>query len=116
MNSPRQRHRLKPSTWSRARRDLASPQGLNLMIALMLCFLLTVVGLILESVLNVPKSIITVFLIVGYIVIIAVAMYRILAMNKRADEARREAYRQKFEKHLETMKPRSSEKTGEKEP
>lgn len=100
--------------WSRARRDRASPQGLNLMIALILCFLLTVVGLILESVLHIPKSIITVVLIVGYIVIIAVAMYRILAMNKRADEARREAYRQKFEKHLENTKPRSSGKTGEK--
>ena len=86
------------------------------MIALMLCFLLTVVGLILESVLNIPKTIITAVLIVGYIVIIAVAMFRILAMNKRADEARREAYRQKFEKHLETTKPRGSGKGGEKQP
>ena len=86
------------------------------MIALILCFLLTVVGLILESVLNVPKSIITVFIIAGYIVIIARVMSKILAMNRRADEARRKAYWQKFEKPLENIKPGSSGKTGEKEP
>jgi len=97
MNSPRQQgQRHKPSTWSRSRRELASPQGINLTIALMLCFFLTVIATILESRLHVPKDIILPAVIVSYIVVIGMAMFRISRINKRAAERRKEIYREKF--------------------
>ncbi len=96
MRSSGQRHR--PSSWSRGKRDLASPQGLTLMMALMLSFVITILGMVLESVLHVPKSVVFVAIIVSYIVVMGVAVYKILARNKRDAEARREAYREKFEK------------------
>ena len=96
MNAPRHGKRDKPSTWSRSRRELASPQGISLTIALVICFAITVIGMILESYLHVPKDIIYAAIIISYIIIIAVAMFRISRMNKRAAEARREEYQKKF--------------------
>lgn len=98
MNSPRHGKQHRPSTWSRARHDLASPQGFGLMIGLLLCFLFTVAAIILESYLNVPKSVISVGLLTSYAVILTVVMYKIIARNKREAKARREAYREKFER------------------
>ena len=43
-------------------------------------------------------------------VIIVVAVLRISAMNKRAEEARREIYRQKFEQNLEGIKEWSEQR------
>jgi ABC-type transport system involved in cytochrome bd biosynthesis fused ATPase/permease subunit len=98
MKSPRQRRQDRPSSWSRARRELASPQGLTLTIALVLCFFLTIIALILESYLHVPQSVVLIGVITAYVVVIGVAMYKILTRNKRDAEARRQAYYEKFEK------------------
>lgn len=110
MNAPRKGQQHRPSTWSRARRDLASPQGSSLMIALMLTFLITVIGLILENYASVPKSIIFPIVVIAYIVIIGIVLFKISAMNKKADEARREAYRQKFEQNLDALRAQSGQK------
>jgi hypothetical protein len=115
MISPRQKPRGKSSTnrslanaegWSRARRDLATPQGSSLMSALLLCFACIIVAIVLcsDRVLGLPEPIVYPVAIAANIVIIILAVIRISAMNKRADEARREAYRQKFEKNLEAVK------------
>jgi len=111
--------RHKPSAWSRAKRDRASPQGLRLTLALMLCFALTVVAMILERVAHASKNIVYFALIIAYVAIIAVTMFKISAMNRRAEKARREAYKQKFEGHLQALRARSGSKVppkpGEKE-
>lgn len=98
MNSLRQSQgqRHKPSTWSRSKRELASPQGLTLTIALMFCFFLTVVAMILESYLHVPKDIVLAAIIVSYILVIGTALSRISRINKLAAEKRKKAYREKF--------------------
>ena len=100
MNSPRHRQgqgqRHKPSTWSRSKRELASPQGINLTIALMLCFVLTVIATILESRLHIPKNVILVAVLVSYIVVIGMALFRISRIDKLAAEKRKKAYREKF--------------------
>lgn len=98
MNSPRrgQGQRHKPSTWSRSKRELASPQGINLTIALMLCFLLTVIATILESRLHIPKNIVLAAVLVSYTVVIGIALSRISRINKLAVEKRKKAYREKF--------------------
>ena len=98
MNSLRhgQGQRHKPSTWSRSKRELASPQGINLTIALMLCFLLTVIATILESRLHIPKNVVLAAVLVSYIIVIGIAMFRISRVNKRAAERRKEIYREKF--------------------
>ena len=96
MNPPRYGQRDKPSTWSRGRRELASPQGLSLTIALVICFFLTVIAIILEKFLDAPINIVYPAVVVAYVVVITIAMFRISRMNKRAAEARREAYRRKF--------------------
>ena len=96
MNSPRHGQRNKPSTWSRSRRELASPQGLTLTIALVICFFLTVIAVILEGALNVSRDIVYPIVVVLYIIVIAIAMIRISRVNRRAAQARKEAYREKF--------------------
>lgn len=96
MNSPRHGQRNKPSTWSRSRRELASAQGITLTIALVICFFLALIAIILERILNVPRDIIYPIVVVAYIVVITIAMFRISRENRRADEARRKAYREKF--------------------
>jgi len=100
-------HRNRPSAWKRARRDLATPQGSNLMSALFLCFILPVIGVILESLFDLPNSVmypVIIAIIIAEPIIIIVVMLRISAMNKRAEEARRETYRQKFEQNMEEIK------------
>ncbi len=75
---------------------MASPQGLNLAIALLLCFLLTAIAMILESLFHVSRDIVYPAVIVAYIVVIAIAMFRISRVNKRAAEKRKKIYREKF--------------------
>ena len=104
MNAPRKGQQHKPSTWSRGRRDLASPQGLTLMLALMLCFAVTAVGVFLELVLKVPRNIVYSGVVIAYVVIITVALVKISKKNRQAAKARREAYQQKFEQNIEAIK------------
>ena len=96
MDAPRHGQRNKPSTWTRSRRELASPQGITLTVALVSCFFLTVIAVILEGVVNVSRDIVYPILVVVYVLVIAIAMVRISRANKRAAEARKEAYRKKF--------------------
>lgn len=114
MISPRMGpHRNKPSTWSRARRDLATPQGSNLMSALFLCFILPFIGVILDSFFDLPNFVmypVIIAIIILEPAIIIVAVIRISAMNKRAEEARREIYRQKFEQNLEGIRKWSEQR------
>jgi hypothetical protein len=108
MTSPRPgAHKDRPSVWTRARRDLATPQGSSLMTALLLCFILPLIGVILESYFDLPNSVmypIIIIIIIAEPIIIVMALLRISAMNKRAEEARREAYRQKFEQNIEEIR------------
>lgn len=91
--SPRDR----PSAWTRGRRDLATPQGSNLVSAILLC---AVVSIVLEVVLvrfiHLPRPVIYSLIIVIDIAILAVAAIRISAMNKQAEEARKAIYQEKF--------------------
>ena len=105
MTSPRPGQRDRPSTWSRARRDLATPQGSSLVSALLLCAIAAVVlDVVGARFLNLPGSIVYPAIIIADVAILIVAVFRISAMNKRAAEARREVYRQKFEGNLEAIK------------
>ena len=100
-------HRDRPSIWSRARRDLATPQGSNLMSALFLCFILPLIGVFLESFFALPNSVmypIIIAIIIAEPVIIVFVLLRISAMNKRAEEERREIYRQKFEQNMDDIR------------
>lgn len=100
-------HKDRPSAWTRARRDLATPQGSNLMTALFLCFILPLIGVVLESYFDLPNSVMYPIIIIIVIVepiIIVVTLLRVSAMNKRAEAARREAYRQKFEQNMEEIR------------
>ena len=90
------------------------------MLAILLCFLCTVVAMIVEAVFDLPESIVGSATIIAYLVIFVVAILRISAMNRRAEEARREAYRRKFESHLEAIRrsgrhrnSQTSEKEGQ---
>lgn len=106
-------HRNKPSTWSRARRDLATPQGSSLMSALFLCFILPLIGVILDSFFDLPDFVmypVIITIIILEPAIIVVTIVRISAMNKRAEEARREIYRQKFEQNLEDLREWSEQR------
>ena len=106
-------HRNKPSTWSRARRDLATPQGSSLMSALFLCFILPLIGVILDSFFDLPDFVMYPVIITIIILepgIIVVTVLRISAMNKRAEKARREIYRQKFEQNLEDLREWSEQR------
>ncbi len=91
--SPRDR----PSAWTRGRRDLATPQGSNLVSAILLC---AVVSIVLEVALvrfiHLPKPIVYPLIAVINIAILVVAAIRISAINKRAEEARKAIYREKF--------------------
>ena len=78
------------------------------MSAFFACFPLAIVAMILEGVFHLPGSIIYPIAIVGGFVIIIVAVFRVSAINKREAEARREAYRQKFETNLEELRSKSS--------
>jgi hypothetical protein len=73
---------------------------------------------ILESVFKLPRFIVYPATIVADAAILIVAAFKISAMNRRAEKARREAYRRKFEGSLEALKEwserRSSGTTGEK--
>jgi phosphoribosylformylglycinamidine cyclo-ligase len=88
--------------------------------AILLC---AVVSVILEFVLgrrtNLPNSVVYSTIIVVDLAILIVAAFRVSAMNKRAEEARREIYRQKFEGDLEAIRAwserRSSSATMTKE-
>ena len=120
MTSPRQGGRNKPSTWSKGRRDLASPQGINLASALLLCAIVSVIlDIVAGRLLNLPKSVVYPAIIVVDLAIFIVAAFKISAMNKRAEKARREVYRQKFEGDMEAIKAKtealvqSSMKLGE---
>ena len=118
MTSPRpgsQRHR--PSMWSKARRDLATPQGSSLASAILLCAIVSVVlEVALGRFIKLPKSVVYSAIIIADIAIFIVAAFRVSAMNRRAEEARRELYRQKFERNLEAIRAwserRSSGTTG----
>ena len=68
------------------------------MIGLLICSLLTVIALVLESVFNVSKSVVLIGLLPSYIIVLAIVMYKIITRNRREAEARREAYREKFER------------------
>jgi hypothetical protein len=74
------------------------------MAAILLCFLCTVVAMIVEAVFDLPESIVGSATIIAYVVIFVVTIFRISAMNRRAEEARREAYRRKFETNMEAIK------------
>jgi hypothetical protein len=109
-------HKDRPSIWSRARRDLATPQGSNLMSALFLCFILPLIGVILESFFGLPNSVmypIIIAIIIAEPVIIILVLLRISAMNKRAEEARREIYRQKFEQNMDDIRAWSEKRARE---
>lgn len=115
MTSPRPGQRDKPSTWSRARRDRATPQFSSLALAIFLC---AIVSVILEVVggrlINLPKSIVYSVIVIADLAILAVAGSKISAINKRAAEARREVYRQKFERDLEAIRAWSERRNHEK--
>jgi len=77
------------------------------MSALFLCFILPLIGVILESFFDLPNSVmypVIIVIIIAEPIIIIVVMLKISAMNKRAEEARRETYRQKFEQNMEEIK------------
>ena len=65
-------------------------------VALVSCFFFTVVALILEGVFDVSREIVSPILVAIYVLAIAIAMVRISRENKRAEEARKEAYLKKF--------------------
>ena len=75
--------------------------------ALLLCAILPIIGVILESFFDLPNSVmypIIIAIIIGEPIIIVVAILKISAMNKRAEQARREVYRQKFEQNMEEIR------------
>ena len=104
MISPRPGQRDRPSTWSRARRDLATPQGSNLISAFLLCAIVSVIlDVVVGRFINLPKSVFYPVIIIANIAILAAAAVRISATNRRAEEARRAIYREKFEENLEAI-------------
>ena len=110
---PPESRRDKPSSWSRGRRELATPQGSNLVLALVLCAL---VSIVLEVVgvrlIGLPKSLIYPVIVVADTAILVVAAFKIFAANKREAEARREIYRQKFEGNLDAIKAWSERRSS----
>ena len=101
--------------WTRGRRDLATPQGSNLMSALFLCFPLAIVAMVLEGIFHLPGSIVYPIAIIGGSAVIILAVFRVAAINKREAEARREAYRQKFEGNLEEIKRKLRQTPGRRQ-
>ena len=103
-----------PSTWSRARRDLATPQGSNLVSAFLLCAVVSVVlEVVLGRYINLPKPIVYSVIIIADLAILVVSAFKMSAMNKRAAAERREVYRQKFEGNLEAIKAWSERRSAE---
>jgi len=87
------------------------------MSALFLCFILPLIGVILDSFFDLPDFVmypVIITIIILEPAIIIVTIVRISAMNKRAEEARREIYRQKFEQNLEDLREWSEQRKSGK--
>lgn len=77
----------------------------NLMLAIFLCAIVSVVlDVVGVRLIHLSRSIVYPVIVIADLAILTVAGSRILAANRRAAEARREAYRQKFERDLEAIK------------
>jgi phosphoribosylformylglycinamidine cyclo-ligase len=93
------------SMWSRGRKDLATPQGTSLATAFLICaFIAIIFEIVLGRVLKLPNAFVYPAIIVVDIAILIVAVIKIAAINKKAEAARREIYRQKFEGDMEAIK------------
>ncbi len=108
--SPRDR----PSAWTRGRQDLATPQGSNLVSAILLCAVISIVlEVVLVRFIHLPRSIIYPLIIVINIAILVVSAIRISAINKRAEEARKAIYQEKFGADMKAFEAwRNSRTTG----
>ena len=105
MTSPKHgAQRDKPSTWSRGRRDLASPQGTSLVSAILLCAIISIILDVGGGRLGLPKSVIYPVIVIVDLTILIVAAIKISAINKRAVEASRETYQQEFEKNMDAIR------------
>ncbi|MBD3182033.1 phosphoribosylformylglycinamidine cyclo-ligase [Candidatus Poribacteria bacterium] len=104
----------KPSSWSKARRDLASPQGSSLVSALIACAIISIIIDIIGSRLGISKSVLYPIILIVDIIIIAGAAIRISAINKKVAEAQQEAYAERFGPELEAAKAWTERKQAEK--
>lgn len=93
------------STWSRARRDLATPQGSSLISAFLLCaFISLTLDIIGGYVLHLSGSIVYPVIMVIDIFIIVAAVIKVSAMYRKSAEVNRELYRQRFESDMEAIR------------
>jgi len=107
-------HRDKPSMWSKGRRDLATPQGTNIASAFLLCAIVAIaLDIVGSRVVGLPKSVIYPAIIIIDAAILITAVIRVSAINKQADEARREVYRQKFGGDMEMIRKWSEQRGSE---
>jgi len=111
----------KTSSWSKTRRDLATPQGASLISALIMC---AIISLALEMIgvryLKLPRSIVYTVIVLVDILIIVISMIRIKSMNKYEEEKRREIFYQKFGADMDAIKKydelKKSGAIGQKKP
>ena len=81
---------------ARMRRDRATPQFASLFSSFLICAAVAIVLEIIGWRLQLPKSVTHTIIIIAVFAMLAVAVLRVTAMNRRAEKARREAYRQKL--------------------
>lgn len=97
--------------WARGRRDLATPQGSNLLSALLLCAILSIVlEVALVRFVHLPRSTVYPIIVVVDISILVVAAIRISKINRLAEEARKQIYQEKFGIDPEVLKAWSNRK------
>ena len=83
-------HRDKTSKWSSRRRDLATPQGSNIVSAFLLCAIVAIVfDVVGRRVFGLPQSVLYPTIVIVNVAILVVAAFRISAINKQAEAARR---------------------------
>ncbi len=97
--------------WSKGRRDLATPQGSSIASAFLLCAIVAIALDVLGGrVFHLPKSVIYPAIIVIDAAILIAAAFRVSVVNKQAEAARREIYRQKFEVDMEAVRKLSKQR------
>jgi phosphoribosylformylglycinamidine cyclo-ligase len=106
-------HRDKTSKWSSRRRDLATPQGSNIVSAFLLCAIIAIVfDVVGRRVFGLPKSVLYPTIVIVNVAILVVAAFRISTINKQAEAARREIYQQKFGGDMEAIRTWSERRSA----
>ena len=98
--------------WSKAKRDLSSPQGASVFSALLLCAIISIILEIIGGRLNLPRSVVYPVIIFVNLVILAIFGSRIVVANRRMAKAQQER-RLRFESDLAGLKePREGREPG----